>query len=310
MLPMALAAGVVQVNVYLDHLIAMGAGSWGPAVLGYADRLVYLPLALFGTSFAMALLPSLSGSAAEGDYRAFAADFQRSLAAICGILLPASLGLLALSHPIIRAVYERGNFDGASTVRTAHALSAYSIGLVAAGVAKVAPQPFYALQDSKTPVNVGLACVGANLCMNLLFVWLLPPEWKPIGIAFATSLSSTLQCLVLLAFLARRERNGTPLFRWRPLFRPLGASAVAAAAMGLAAWRGFGWAHSAMRRIFGTLPFAGETCALVSALLLDIALSMALYAALLRLLCPGLLRDATAIVRRRRKAPPAPPKPG
>ena len=292
---MALAASVVQVNVCLDSWLAMKAGDWGPSVLGYADRLIYFPLAIFGTAFATALLPSLSSSAANGDFESFAGDFQRSVATMCAIMLPSAIGLVALADPLISLIYKMGAFDSVATVRTAHALSAYAIGLVAAGATKIAPQAFYAMKDSKTPVTVGVACVALNLCLNLFFIWVLPPEWKPIGIAFATSVSSFVHCIALLCILSRRANGGVRIFRWLPLARPLAASVAASAAMGAVAWFGFRWLSALMPAWL----HAKLSCAI--AIAATIALAAASYAAILGLLCPSLLRDALSSLRHRRR---------
>ncbi|MBR0056619.1 MAG: murein biosynthesis integral membrane protein MurJ, partial [Kiritimatiellae bacterium] len=192
MAPMALSAGLVQLNVFLDSLLAMKAGEWGPSALGYADRIVYLPLAIFGTAFYTALLPALSASVAVRDDSGFSASFARILRGAILVLAPASLGLVALAAPVTSLIYKSGAFEDQATARTSLALVAYSAGLVQAGVHKLALAPFFALKDSMTPMVVGAAGVALNLAMNLFFIWMLPVEVKPIGIAVATAISSTL----------------------------------------------------------------------------------------------------------------------
>ncbi len=294
MMPMALAAGVVQVNLLLDRYLAMWAGKWGPSALGYADRLVYFPLAIFGTAFATALLPALSKSAADEDFDGFSGDFNRSMASMCALMLPSAAGLLALAKPITSLVFEMGQFDATSTARTSNALLAYSAGLLAFGIAKLAPQAFYAVQDSKTPVKIGMACVGLNFALNVFFVFVLPQELKPIGIAIATSISSTVQCIAMLYVLSHRKHRGIALFKWRPLVRPLAAAFVASVAMGLAAWRTSIWIGGLLEGRMHDKLACGIT------VLATIVEAVAVYAALIRLLCPSLLHDAVASFRKRK----------
>jgi putative peptidoglycan lipid II flippase len=301
MFPMAIAAGVVQVNVCLDSFLAMVAGEWGPSVLGFADRLIYFPLAIFGTAFATVLLPTFSSSAAAGDFQSFHGDLQRSMATMCAILLPSTAGLMALAVPLVSLIYEMGAFDALSTTRTARALLAYAVGLVAAGGAKIAPQAFYALKETKTPVNIGLGCVGLNLFLNLFFLWILPFEWKPIGIAFATSISSFVQCVVLLHLLSRREYGSIRLFRWKPFMRPFLSSLAASAGMGVCTWKGYGWIG---RAVAALLPAAPGKLLEAIAVAAAIGAAVALYSLLLYLLCPSLLRDAAGMLRRRKRRPP------
>ena len=294
MMPMALAAGVVQVNLLLDRYLAMWAGEWGPSALGYADRLVYFPLAIFGTAFATALLPALSKSAANGDFKGFANDFGKSMASMCALMLPSAAGLLALARPVTSLIFEMGRFDATSTIQTSTALIAYSAGLLAFGAAKLAPQAFYAVQDAKTPVKIAVACVGLNFALNVFFVLALPSGMKPIGIAIATSISSTVQCVAMLHVLSRRRHGGVALFEWRPLARPILSALAASVAMGLVAWRASAWIGGMLEgRMHAKLACGISVFA-------TIAIAAAAYAALIRLLCPSLLREAVAAFRRRR----------
>lgn len=299
MLPMALSAGVVQVNVCLDSVLAMKAGVWGPSVLGYADRIVYLPLAIFGTAFYTALLPALSSSAAAGDCRAFSTTFARTLRSVVLVMAPASFGMIALAWPVTLLIYKSGAFGKEATLQTAVALIAYSAGLIQAGVHKLALAPFYARKDSATPMAVGVAGVALNLAMNLFFIWILPERLKPVGIAIATSISSTIAACVLLALLSRRRgEDGERLFA----FSQIGG--VAASAIGAAAVMLFACHHVA-GLIF---PFcechglaADSKAAALAALCAAIPVGAALYFAIMRLLCPAALRELVDDLRSRRR---------
>ena len=299
--PMAFSAGIVQINVCLDSILAMKAGVWGPSALGYADRIVYLPLAIFGTAFATVLLPTLSSFAAKGDYASFTDSFERSIRNAVVVMAPASLGMIALAYPVVSLIYETGAFDAQSSTRTAAALVAYAAGLVPAGLHKMAVTAFYARKDAKTPVVVGTAGVFLNLAMNLFFIWVLPPELKPVGIAIATAISSTLAAGALLALLARqRDDSGRRLFTIASAARATVASALAATVMAFTCK----WLSDAIRASFAAHGAADNAkLPLLAALAAAIALGAALYFAIMRLADASALRELIAdfATRRRRR---------
>lgn len=294
MAPMALAAGVMQVNVCLDSILAMWAGEWGPSALGYADRLVYLPLAIVGTAFATVLLPTLSSFSARADYASFADALERTFRNVIVVMTPAAAGLIVLSTPIISLVYETGAFDALSTTRTANALIAYSAGLVAAGLHKVVVSAYYARQDAHTPVVIGTAGVALNLAMNVFFIWVLPVELKPVGIAIATSISSFLSCVALMAILARRRAGGARLFRFGAVVHSALASLVAASLMAGAVCFCNGRLHDVLCAV---LPLKLALATGVAAMM---ALGAAVYGGAMFVLSPSAVRELVQDFRHRR----------
>jgi len=111
------------------------------------------------------------------------------------ISIPAMVGLIALKTPIINLLFQRGLFDYSATVMTAKALLCYSVGLWAiAGVRTLVPA-FYSIQDTWTPLKIGLICLGANALLNAIFIFFTP--LKHAGLALATSLSSILNLILL-----------------------------------------------------------------------------------------------------------------
>lgn len=296
--PMALSAGVVQINVCIDSALAMKAGVWGPSVLGYADRIVYLPLAIFGTAFSTVLLPTLSSFATEGDYGSFSHSLERFIRNVIVVMMPSALGMIALAYPIISLIYQTGAFDQRSSARTAVALVAYSVGLVPAGLHKIAVTAFYARKDARTPMVVSTAGVFLNLAMNLFFIWVLQPELKPIGIAIATSISSTIAVAVLLAILSRRDAAcGARLFSLASAARTFASALVAALAMGVACKLVSDYARGQFA--VHAIP---EKLALLATLCVAIPLGAALYFAIMRILCPAAIRELLSDLSKRRKA--------
>ena len=282
--PASLGIALAQVNICLDGWLAYYGAEWAPSALEYADRIIYLPLGLFGTAFATVLLPTFSRQAAADDRPALLATLERSLRNLFVLMAPMAFGLIALAAPIVALLYQRGAFDAQSTLWTARAVSAYALGLIAFSSAKTVIPVFYAHKDLKTPVKVAAWCILGNLALNLCSVLLLPEGWRHVGIAVSTVLNSFANTGILLAILWRRGL--------RPALRPLAWSAcralLAAALMGLAVWWAHAWLAARGLSLFLSVPLA-------------IALGGALYLPLARLLAPAELRELLADLPLRRR---------
>jgi len=287
--PAALGMGVHQVNVVIDNLLALWVGTWAPAALTYAERLIYLPLGIFATALGTVLLPTFSRQAARERPGDIKSTLRKALENLLLIMCPAAVGLMVLAGPVVRLafVWRGGLFDIDSTTATARALIFYGPGLVVFSLYKVLVPVFYALKDTKTPVRVGLVMVAANLVMNVAFVLTWPVGYKHAGLACATVLSSALNVMVLGRILHRRL--GDP--GWRSLldlgWRTLSASLV----MGAAAMTVHRLFISLEQGMMPTKP--ADLAALVGA----IGVGMLIYAVLIALLCR---RQAAEIVRRLR----------
>lgn len=294
MLPMAFAAGVMQINVALDSVLALWAADWGPSALGYADRIVYMPLAIVGTAFATVLLPTLSTFAAKDDADGFADSLERTFRDVVVVLAPASAGMIILAHPICAIIYERGAFDGMSTTHTAHALIAYSAGLISAGLHKIVVPPFYAMQDSRTPVIVGTIGVALNLAMNIFFIWILPADLKPVGIAIATAISSTIAFIALIVIFSRRKISGKSPFHFKAVISASLSSLLASVAMGAAVWLFknaiTGWCLANM----------SKTLAQTVVIVVGILLGVVVYFGLMKVICPSAVRELIQDFKRRK----------
>lgn len=226
--PMVLGLSAVQINSLFDYLIAWffivhDGQRVGPAVLGFAQYLYQLPLGVFGISIATAVFPLLSRRAAEGDRPAMVETIGRGLRLGALISLPATAGLILVAHPLVAALYERGEFGPAQTQRVAATLCFYSLGLPAYFAQHVVVRAFYALHDSATPARLAARMVLINLAMNMVLVFLLEER----GLALSTAVCATVQVL----WLARRLRTHLPEMNWRPLSVPLGKMLLAVVAM-------------------------------------------------------------------------------
>jgi len=203
LVPRALGSCVYQVNVFVSTIMASFsnlAGEGAVAALYFANRLWQLPLAVFATALAQAALPAMSRQAALNDIKNLKGTILFLLRALLFILVPSSVGLIVLSTPITKLLFQHGKFNVYSTAMTADALLFYAVGLVACGGIKILTNAFYSLQDTRTPLKAGIISLIINIALNILLVFPL----RSGGLALATSLAAIFNCIFLYIFLRRR----------------------------------------------------------------------------------------------------------
>jgi putative peptidoglycan lipid II flippase len=193
MVPGLIGTGVYQLNVFIDTIFASFLPSGSVSYLFFADRLMEFPLGIFAMAIGMASLPSLSGLASQGKMEEFQKTLSFTFRLVCFISVPAMVGLIALKTPIINLLFQRGLFDYSATEKTAFALLFYSVGLWAIAGSRTIVPAFFSLQDTWTPLKIALICLGANVVFNTILIFPL----KHGGLALATSLSSTLNLILL-----------------------------------------------------------------------------------------------------------------
>lgn len=284
--PTALGRAVTQVNVMIDSLLAAWIAPWAPAALFYSERLIYLPLGMIATALGTVLLPVFSGHAARNDPAAIRTTVQHSLRLLIFVMVPAAAGLFVLSEPILRMIFEWGSFSSESTRLTTLALRCYAPGLLVFGLGKVFVPAFYALQDTRTPVRIGVVTVALNIVLSVALMLALPLEWKHGGIAMATVIAETLNGIAMAV--ALHVRIGSP--GWRTIGRSAGVTLVCSAIMAFAVWGGH-------RLIAAVLP-AGKT-GQVAAVLAGLVIGGVTYAALAWLARVPEARDLADALRRK-----------
>lgn len=198
--PSLISVAAEQVDALIDTLFASFLAAGSITALYNANRLLQLPLALFGISTATVALTHLSEHASAGDLGEFRRTLSDSLALTAFVLLPASAGLLALSGPLVRLLFQHGAFTAAASRTTAGALTFLALGLTAYGWMKVLVMAHYALKDAATPVRVGVLKVALNVVFCLSFIGALQVR----GLTLAASLSSWLCSGILLRHLHKR----------------------------------------------------------------------------------------------------------
>jgi putative peptidoglycan lipid II flippase len=193
MVPGLIGTAVYQINVFVDTIFASFLPGGSVSYLFFADRLMEFPLGIFAIAVGMASLPSLSGLAAQGKIEELKETLSFTFRLVSFISVPAMVGLIALKTPIVNLLFQRGLFDYSATEKTAFALLFYSVGLWAIAGSRTIVPAFYSLQDTWTPLKIALICLGANV----VFIAILIYPLKHGGLALATSLSSTLNLILL-----------------------------------------------------------------------------------------------------------------
>ncbi|RZG46428.1 murein biosynthesis integral membrane protein MurJ [Acinetobacter wuhouensis] len=240
MLPALFGVSVTQINLLLNTIWASfmqdGSVSW----LYSAERMTELPLGLIGVAIGTVILPSLSMSKAEQDQAKFRRMMDWAARVIFLVGIPASIALFMLSTPIIQALFQHGAFDARDTQMTAMALQCMSGGVLAFMLIKVFAPGFYAIQDTKTPVRVGLMAVAANAILNVIFIGIFKLiDWQAehMALAIASSGSALVNAGMLYFYLHKKD-----IFRfgahWKKLFIQY---AIANAVMIVALWIGLTW---------------------------------------------------------------------
>lgn len=229
MLPGVLGAGVTQLNLAVDVVIASLMPVGALSLLYYADRVAQLPLGVIGAAIGTALLPALARHLSAGQTLSAHRAMNRALEISLALALPAAFALMVLALPIITVLFQRGAFTAGNAADAAVVLAAYATGLPAFIAVKALVPGFFARGDTRTPVIVGLVCVAMNLGLNLAFLWF--TDLGAPGIALATSVAAWANAGALAWLLRRRRlwRADRRLRRAAP--RILGAAFLMAAVL-------------------------------------------------------------------------------
>lgn len=199
-LPVMLGFSIDQINAFVDTVCGSLLKEGSITALYYSNRIMQLPLALFGIAIATVSLPLMSKSAAKNNFSELKDILNFSIRLAIFSLVPATCGLIVLGLPIVKLLFERGKFTYEATRMTYSALAFYSSGLIAYSAVKILTTGFYSLKETKIPVKIATLCMILNVILNFLLM-------EPLGVgglALATAISSYLNCTLLTYFLRRR----------------------------------------------------------------------------------------------------------
>ena len=204
--PAIFGVSVSQINLLLDTMLATflptGSVSW----LYYSDRLSELPLGVFGVAIATVILPNLSRHHAASSTQEYSETLDWALKMILLIAVPASAALVLLAEPILVTLFYYGDVMTLRDMSMATlSLRAYALGLIAFMLIKVLAPGFFARQDMRTPVRIGIIAMVTNMVLNILFVVPLHFYWQigHLGLAAATSVAAFLNAILLYVYLKR-----------------------------------------------------------------------------------------------------------
>ena len=206
MIPALFGVSVSQINLLLDTVIASflmtGSISW----LYYSDRLLEFPLGLFGIAISTVILPTLARHHVnrEGDSDKSAVDFRNTMDwGVRMILLlgvPAAIGIAVLAQPMLLTLFMRGNFMLSDVHAASYSLWAFNAGLLSFMLIKILANGYYARQDTKTPVKIGIIAMVSNMGFNLLAI-----PFSYVGLSIASVMSATLNAYLLYRGLAKAD---------------------------------------------------------------------------------------------------------
>jgi putative peptidoglycan lipid II flippase len=279
--PRMLGVAAFQINMIVISNLASRLGPGAISALEYGWRLMLLPQGVFAQAVGTAVFPTLSTQAARGQERELRSTLLRTLQVLMALTIPASVGLAILGAPIIELVFQRGEFDAASTQSVSWALGFFAVGLVGHSALEILGRAFYAMHDTWTPAGAAVIAVALNGILGLL----LPPlferiGWRPIGgLALATAIAALVEAGLLIVRADQRlgglEFTSMGRTGWR----------IAAASVGMA---------------IVLLLFLRQTPLLVlHQVVFGVPLGVVTYGLIAWLLGVTVLRDATRLILRR-----------
>jgi len=233
MVPALFGVSVSQINLLMDTLFASfliaGSVSW----LWYSDRLMEFPLGVFGVAISTVILPHLSRHHASQSHEDFSLTLDWALRCVLLVGIPAGVVLALMAGPLLSTLFQHGKlFNGYSVMMAEKSLAMFAIGITPFMLIKILTAGFYAKQNMRTPVRIGVIAMVANIVFNLSLIW----SFAHAGIALATSLASIVNAGFLYYGL-RKENIYIPRTGWGYfIFRLAFANVI----LGIWLWYGAG----------------------------------------------------------------------
>ena len=194
-MPVLIGVAVTQVNTIVDRTIASTLVEGSISALNYATKLNQFVMGMFIVSISSVVYPMLSKLSTENNKEKFNQTISTSINTVILLVIPISAGAIVLARPIVKLLFQRGEFDERATYMTAIALIFYSIGMIGYGLRDILGKVFYSLQDTKTPMINGIIAMLLNITLNILFVKF--TNMQIAGLAFATSISALVTITLL-----------------------------------------------------------------------------------------------------------------
>ncbi len=260
-LPRLVGTSIYQLNLFVDTIFASLAffvGDGAIAAIYYANRIIQFPFAIFGVALSNAALPTLSANCAQQDMEKFKRTLLFCLKAVFLGIIPLTVGILALSYPIVRVIFQRGSFDAYSTHITARAVFFFALGLVSYIGVRFVSHAFYALQDTRTPVKTAGVSLLLNVILNSLFIFVF--RFGIAGLALASSISASVNFYLLYHALGKRVGFRFGADFGRMVFKSFTAS-FAMGALVFCVWQAWGAQHPTFLRLLFVVSLGGVSYA-------------------------------------------------
>lgn len=227
-LPGLAGAVIFQINIVVSQFFAFALNDQSVSILYLANRLIEFPLGVFTIAITTVLFPTISRLAVQKNFVQLGKEYERGLRMIFAITIPAMMGLIILHRPIIRFLFEWGNFNSEDIDQTAPILLVFSIALPFYSLSTFATRGFHAIKDMRTPYKLAIFIFIMNIILSLSLMFTL----GTLGLAMANVISAIVNAVCLQRLL---EKN-SPFFRPDGFLQSIFIISMASCAMGLCAW--------------------------------------------------------------------------
>lgn len=209
-LPIILSYSLNQIQVAVNTKFGSMMIPGSLSAVWWSYRLFQLPVGIFALAIAVATFPTMTEHAALKRWNDFRQTLSNAIRLVIFITLPISVGMIVLRFPLIRVLFEHGEFTANDTFTMAIPLFYYSIGITSQAVIQILPRVFYALKDTWTPVVLGIIAMAVNILAMVLLVGPLAHG----GLAFATTIAAFVNMLLLFYFLRKKfgQMDGWAMF--------------------------------------------------------------------------------------------------
>lgn len=234
--PIIISYSLNQIQVVVNNNFGSSLLPGSITAVWYSYRLFQLPVGIFALAIAVATFPTMTEQAALKQWDRLRQTISQAVRMVVFITLPISVGMIVLRYPLIRVLFQHGHFTAQDTLTTAIPLFYFALGIPSQSVIQILPRGFYALQDTWTPVILGIISMAVNILAMVLLVHPLAHG----GLAFATTIAAFANMLLLLYVLRRRLRQIDGRAMLSTTVKSLAASLLMAAVV----WVWSGWLTS------------------------------------------------------------------